>query len=284
MADPIDFTPVPRKFNRRDGWTAERQRGFIKALSEIGDVDKAAQTQGLTGNGAYQLRKALGAESFAAAWDRALDRKKGRVRSGRRAAEATAAGSEDDEAALRRRKAALRRLLSLYAIKLNQERDARLAGDIPAADFYCRQLMFLEVSFCLGGHGFKLLEAMRGGPAAFGSLRVCATPMFMLLDRVRREHWRGRGEPERPANSMIAYIDEMIGYDSTGSAERPVGDATWADAKRQQGERAAIAAEAQRLWEEQAKADAREWRAREDAARAKAGLPSLESLGLPPID
>ncbi|MEO1167746.1 MAG: hypothetical protein AAFW97_03440 [Pseudomonadota bacterium] len=26
----LDFTPVPRKTNRHDGWTAERQRGFIE--------------------------------------------------------------------------------------------------------------------------------------------------------------------------------------------------------------------------------------------------------------
>ena len=31
--DLLDFTPVPRKLNRADGWSAEKQRAFIAALS-----------------------------------------------------------------------------------------------------------------------------------------------------------------------------------------------------------------------------------------------------------
>jgi len=32
------FAPVPRKYNRHDGWTPERQRGFIEALADLGEV------------------------------------------------------------------------------------------------------------------------------------------------------------------------------------------------------------------------------------------------------
>ena len=36
LGDLLDFTPVPRKTKRSDGWTAERQRAFIAALSATG--------------------------------------------------------------------------------------------------------------------------------------------------------------------------------------------------------------------------------------------------------
>ncbi|HZF42772.1 MAG TPA: hypothetical protein VEZ48_05130 [Sphingomonadaceae bacterium] len=68
----LDFTPVPRK-HRYDGWTPERQQGFITALAELGSVKHAARAVGMTPEGAYHLRRQPGAESFAAAWDAALD-------------------------------------------------------------------------------------------------------------------------------------------------------------------------------------------------------------------
>lgn len=68
----LDFTPVPRKY-RYDGWTEERQRGFIPALADLGSVKHAARAVGMTPEGAYHLRRQPGAESFAAAWDAALD-------------------------------------------------------------------------------------------------------------------------------------------------------------------------------------------------------------------
>jgi hypothetical protein len=68
----LDFTPIPRRY-RHDGWTPERQRGFIAALAEIGSVKHAAQRIGMSTDGAYQLRRQKGADSFAAAWLAALD-------------------------------------------------------------------------------------------------------------------------------------------------------------------------------------------------------------------
>ncbi len=70
-ADPLAFTPVPRKY-RYDGWTAERQRAFIAALAETGSVTAAARRINMASEGAYALRRARGAESFAAAWEAAL--------------------------------------------------------------------------------------------------------------------------------------------------------------------------------------------------------------------
>jgi hypothetical protein len=70
--DAFAFTPVPVPA-RRDGWTPERQRGFIAALSDHGCVALAARTVGMTPQTANRLRKRAGSESFARAWDAAKD-------------------------------------------------------------------------------------------------------------------------------------------------------------------------------------------------------------------
>lgn len=65
------FEPVPRKF-RHDGWTPDRQRAFIAALADTGNVMRACERVGMTTVGVYYLRRQPGAESFAAAWRAAL--------------------------------------------------------------------------------------------------------------------------------------------------------------------------------------------------------------------
>jgi len=69
--DLTDFAPAPARF-RHDGWTAERQRAFIAALSEYGCVSDACQAVGINARSAYKLRRRPGAEAFDAAWDQAL--------------------------------------------------------------------------------------------------------------------------------------------------------------------------------------------------------------------
>jgi len=69
----IDFTPVPRLRNRRNGWTEAKQRGFIAALVRCGSVAAAAQCVGMTKRSAYRLIDAPGGAEFAAAWDEAVD-------------------------------------------------------------------------------------------------------------------------------------------------------------------------------------------------------------------
>ncbi|HTU11801.1 MAG TPA: hypothetical protein VMG08_12990 [Allosphingosinicella sp.] len=72
-SDPLAFTPVPSARTRHDGWTAERQRGFIHALSKIGVVAFAAECVGMSRKSAYALLKRAGPESgFARAWREAL--------------------------------------------------------------------------------------------------------------------------------------------------------------------------------------------------------------------
>jgi hypothetical protein len=75
-----DFTPVPRKTKRHDGWTATRQRAFIAALCETGSVGAAARRVGKSAESAYHLRRQSGAESFVAAWDAAIEHRIGILR------------------------------------------------------------------------------------------------------------------------------------------------------------------------------------------------------------
>ena len=76
----IPFTPVPRQRRRRNGWSEERQRAFIAALAECGSVARAARSIGMTPRSAYRLLDAAGADSFAAAWDEAIEQGIERVR------------------------------------------------------------------------------------------------------------------------------------------------------------------------------------------------------------
>lgn len=66
------FTPVPRRCQRHDGWTPERQRRFIEALADLGSVEAAARAVDMSSVGAYQLRRQPGAGEFRAAWEAAL--------------------------------------------------------------------------------------------------------------------------------------------------------------------------------------------------------------------
>ena len=66
------FTPVPRQTQRHDGWTPERQRGFIEALADTGSVRSAAHAVNMTPEGAYVLRRHPQGNSFRKAWEIAL--------------------------------------------------------------------------------------------------------------------------------------------------------------------------------------------------------------------
>ena len=66
-----EFTPVALDRVRHDGWTPERQRLFLVALAALGTVDAAARAVGMSRISAYNLKKRVGAESFAREWDRA---------------------------------------------------------------------------------------------------------------------------------------------------------------------------------------------------------------------
>lgn len=65
------FTPVPRKRERHDGWTPERQRAFVAALADTGCVSIACRMVNMSQPSHYHLRRQPGAESFRAAADAA---------------------------------------------------------------------------------------------------------------------------------------------------------------------------------------------------------------------
>lgn len=67
----MGFDPAPTR-NRHSGWTADRQRKFIAHLSLTGSVGESAALVGVTSRSAYMLRNKAGGESFARAWDAAL--------------------------------------------------------------------------------------------------------------------------------------------------------------------------------------------------------------------
>jgi len=70
--DAPAFTPVASTRNRHDGWTAQRQSGFLVALARLGLVSAAARAVGMSARSAYRLRARDALGSFSAAWDAAL--------------------------------------------------------------------------------------------------------------------------------------------------------------------------------------------------------------------
>lgn len=71
--DPADYKWVPvRRRPRADGWSEAKQRAFIEVLADTGVVDEAADHVGMSVQSCYRLRRAPGAEAFAAAWNAAI--------------------------------------------------------------------------------------------------------------------------------------------------------------------------------------------------------------------
>lgn len=77
--DIPDFAPVPMRRRRRNGWTEAKQRHFIAELARHGMVRLAADAVRMGRASAYRLRERPGAESFAEAWDIAMDMGRGSV-------------------------------------------------------------------------------------------------------------------------------------------------------------------------------------------------------------
>ena len=68
---PPAFDPVPLRA-RRDGWTPDRQREFIRILHVKRSISAACRAVGMSRKSAYALRDRAGAGTFAAAWDAAF--------------------------------------------------------------------------------------------------------------------------------------------------------------------------------------------------------------------
>jgi hypothetical protein len=81
--DPLlDFKPAPHVAPRRNSIGPERQRAFIMHLAACGIVNQAAKHIGASLEALYKLRHKPGADEFAAAWDKAVDRGVSRIEDG----------------------------------------------------------------------------------------------------------------------------------------------------------------------------------------------------------
>lgn len=272
----LDFEPVVRKCRRRDGWTPANQRRYVVGLAETGNVDAAAQRIGRTMSGAYKVRASAGADGFAAAWDEALalhhrrnprPPPKGRpsrgeilAGSGRSWPPRAAPPPPEPEAAAREEDELLAQILEKYRLKLRAERECRLAGRIVEADFYVRQLTFIEVGMDLACNAHELYEMLSNGDLE--PFRTVATPMSLLFDALRRDYWREKGEPDRQPLPELGHRhgEAALGERSYNLYDPALGDHwQW---YRRRDVIAAQRAEAQRLWEEKAARDAEAWRKR----------------------
>jgi hypothetical protein len=62
----------PRPPADRSHWTPEKQRGFLIALMESGNVASAARAVGMTRSSAHRLRQRLAGTPFDRSWTSAL--------------------------------------------------------------------------------------------------------------------------------------------------------------------------------------------------------------------
>jgi hypothetical protein len=230
------FDPVPRKIKRGNSWTPALQRRFIAHLAATGSPSKAVAALGKDHWGIEKLYRAEGAESFRAAWDRAIE-----ISEERRAAQQEAQNAQWSrvrppagvDKRLGARPAAApferdyevepgvsdlsdeykRELLYNLGIKFMRkvaaEREARLNGEIVAADFYLRQVTFLEATFDLtatdfGWDAHQALSDLRRGE--YGIMDIVSTPLADWLDRSRRLWWAQEGEPERPPHPDVRFL------------------------------------------------------------------------------
>lgn len=286
--DPLAFTPVPRRTNRADGLNADIQRNFIAILACCGSPRRAAKAVGKAAFGFEQLRSADGAESFNRAWDAAIAMFKEQearrvainadiVRNENAAwrpahgAFATAASrahllpppeltEQQIDQQEKDKWADFLDICTKYHRKLEAERRCRLAGRIAEADFYVRQITWLECALdAVSGDGMKLLKDYR---AHGHDLRTIAeTPMSRLLGDLRRAHFEDCGDPPWPEHPPRHLLD--------GEGEikvvpvhpaRPDG-MDWRAHEASKEAQYLKDAAAQLEWEAQARADAAAWRA-----------------------
>lgn len=215
FGDLLDFDPVPLQVDRVDGYNPEAQRAFIAALSVMGSSLRAAAAIGKSATGAERLRRLEGSEGFRRAWVRAkaIAQEKGTMRLAEtlqgvvRPAPALPPPAPppppepDEEEQLQDAEQWLFGIARKYMVKIGEERAARLAGEVVAADFYLRQLTFIEVAMDLmGTGGFDLLHAFRRDGRSL--VDIAETPFSRILGEARRIKWEELGEPAGPEAAL----------------------------------------------------------------------------------
>ena len=249
FGDLLDFEPVEVRY-RVNGWDPDAQRAFIALLATTGSKRRAAIAIGRNAFGIDQLLKRPDADSFRAAYDRAMAIAKqngamklatgvadaaarnamltppsrlrdlpsplsGRGRS-HEVAEGEGAWSKDAALAEAEHESLTLSLMRQYLIKLQQEREARLAGQVVAADFTLRQVTFLEVALdlALDNQGIDpwtwLANLRRDG---HDLVEIAQTPFSRFLDEVRRSAWESEfPDLHRPAPTAEELLRHRGGY------------------------------------------------------------------------
>ncbi len=237
LGDLLEFEPVAVK-PRVNGWDPEAQRAFIALLAATGSKRRSAIAIGRNANGIDQLLKRPDSASFAAAYDRALAIAKdnGSVKIAQGVADAAARNAaltppsrlrdrpppldEEDQPGGQASEDEKWRLIHNIGVKFMRkvaaERQARLAGEIVAADFFLRQVTMMEVLLDLAAGEFgwdpadTLRELRRGEHGVFD---IVATPLADWMDRARRLWWAQEGEPERPPYPDVRFLERHSSAD-----------------------------------------------------------------------
>jgi hypothetical protein len=110
----------------------------------------------------------------------------------------------------------LERIGVRFMKKVAQEREARLAGEIVAADFYLRQITVMEVGIDLMSteFSFEVQEVWRNLRRGDHHLRdIASTWISDEMDRARRDWWAQEGEPERPPYPDTRFLKRQRSAD-----------------------------------------------------------------------
>ena len=181
-------------------------------------------------------------------------------------------GLKTPEEEARDRKQLLRVLLEKYAIKLKGEREARLRGEIAAADFYLRQLTHIEVMLDVvagtdgDAGGLSILqEAQLDG---HDLLRIAQTRMSKLLDDARHLYWIQQGDPPRPDVPPEHVLQMQDGFATEYGEPDPGLQPGYKEKKREITEQMQRDAEEQIRWEAEARRDFEERRDRDAGGKS----------------
>lgn len=182
---------------------------------------------------------------------------------------------EEDEIAAQSVESIIRK----YLLKIVAEREAREEGRIVAADFYVRQLTFIEVLLDVAseGRGMQKLEEARH--RGLHVIQIAQTDFSRVLDNARTRLWQECGDPPRPQHPPIDFLEERDGFwvEVEPALERGPDVEAREQARAQQWREAA---EAQVRWEAEARRDQERRRRASQDCRGQ----SEKRSATPPLD
>jgi hypothetical protein len=226
VAPLLNFEPVVRKVKRPDGWTPDLQRELIARIAATGTLQAAVWQMGKHATGAESLYKTPDAASFRLSWDAAIII--GRRRNGldsrppyagevpgitrrRKDLAEPHNAPEETEPSDDAKWDVIVSIATKFMRKVAAERTARLSGQIVAADFYLRQITFLEVLLELSAERFGFnprdaLHELRRGRHPLTD--IVSTELTDALDASRRLWWAQEGEPDRPPHPDVRFLEQ----------------------------------------------------------------------------